>query len=945
MENYFRLITLFLIIGLVGPNFLSAQQSTITNEGKTRFEAHKASIKNQQDLSLSRSMMVSFTSGYDSELLENKLEYNSCVELANISINIVDGINQIGTFSNGIAGAGLQIDEGVVLSTGTIAEMFTDNNQVLVSEGFSDANTIADIDFDNLDPGGQSTHNESILILDFTVPPGLDGIRVPFQFASDEYPEYVGTQFNDVFGFFVSGPGFSETTNIALVPGSSIPIAVNSINGGTISNQVNANNYPASGEVHLDHSAYYIDNTDGTNGGPIIGEYDGYSTLLYAEVSGLTPGETYQLKLGIADIADHYGDSGVYIGPLEGLYTGEPIVDCYCDIDNDNLDCDKDGILNGVDCDPSDASVAVLGDPCFDSNGDEGLIDENCICIASAGGISGGNSGGLESNNRLAQKIAKRNFNRKIDPKNIDLKKDRGEIPFKRINGQMRQSEGLELNQIIPLDIWGAYIAESTPTDLIEITNATEILAADYYLDNFRSAVVMAIKSENGVYEHSKYICDRLDGASLLDVYYSTVLNKKFITYKIETATGLIEYATSFSGHESNGKIEIENHWNLDKYPYQDTYYNFQIWSSSIEKTKSLLISILNNIEIQMPIGEVSTGTIPSSFVSNGYYENGKLHLNILNKDLLETLEFQGRYRETETSELLDFNEVVNTKLTEEETLVIEVGYLYDMGISMIIDENHSDELFIADGTWGYDDQASHSNVVDFNITSQMTVFDDHVFGIERGIEVEASVKNYQNIFRSVTPKWQSVDLSVFNTIGFEALGNGMIQLTIVSDDIDDWEKQLSFQLVLNEELTEYEISISDFENYTSNIDLSSINMMMISLVGNGVAFESKSLGIYDINFSSMSETTSSEEVSSFSGIDIYPNPADDILSIEFKSQQQKDGLISVYTATGKRQMVMKMNAGQESIHINISELVAGHYFVKIINGDRVMQTKRFIKK
>ena len=942
--NYLQIITMIMLWCTL-PFFMTAQHSDFGSKGKTRVQAYEESIKNQKNNVLSRSMTANYTTGYDSDLLESKLEYNSCVELAQISIKVVDAINQIGTFSNGIAGAGLQIDEGVVLSTGTISEMFTDNNAVLISEGISDANTIQDVDFDHLDPGGQSTHNESILVLDFTVPPGLDGIRVPFQFASDEFPEYVGTQFNDVFGFFVSGPGFENTTNIALVPGTNIPIAVNSINGGEIVNQSNAQNYPASGGVYLDHSEYYIDNTDGTNGGPIVGEYDGYSTLLYAEVGGLIPGETYQLKLGIADIADHYGDSGVYIGPLEGLYTGESIVDCYCDLQNDNLDCDKDGVINGEDCDPEDATVSISGDNCFDSNGDAGFMDDNCICIASVGGTSGGNSGGLESNNRLAQKIAKRNFNKKMKPSKIDIQKEKGEIPFKQDKNDSRQSGTLDLSELIPTDIWGAYVAESTPLDLIEITNAVDIIAADYYLNEVRSAVVLAIESENGVYEHSKYICDRLDGASLLDVFYANISGGKFIIYKIETASGLIEYATSFSGFEINGKFEIENHWNLGKYSFNENYYNFQIWSSSIEKTKSLLITILDKIKTHLPIGEIVTGSIPASFVSNGYYQNGKLHLNIVNKGQVEELDFYGKYRETETSEILDFETTMYTNLSDEESMVIETGYLYDMGLSMVIDENHSDELFVADGTWGYDDLNENSDVIDFQITSQNSVFNSEVYGVERGFEISANVKDYQNIFRSLTPKWQHVDLSNYQMLAFSAKGSGAIQVTIVSDQIENWEEQLSYSLILDQEENDYKINLNQFENYTNEQDLSKITMIVVSMIGNNTTNEMMNLTLKDIRFDLNNSITATDDFAYANAIEVYPNPVNDYINIGFVEPLAEDKILSVYNLHGQKLMEMIMKGGTEKTSVNVSQWSPGSYYLKIVTPQGNQLVERFIKK
>ncbi len=943
MKNNITLILGLSLLILLSANTISAQGLQSDNNTNTRKEAFQNSIKMSLNNVSSRSMSATFTTGYDEILIESKLENNACIELAQIAINVVDGINQIGTFTNGIAGAGLEIDEGIVLSTGTITEMFTDNNAVLVSEGVSDANVIADMDFDNLDPGGQSTHNESILILDFIVPPGLDGIRVPFQFASDEYPEYVGTQFNDVFGFFVSGPGFEEGTNIALVPGTDIPIAVNSINGGFIADQDNVDAYPATGPVYYDYSQYHIDNTDGTDQGPIVGEYDGYSTILYAEVNGLIPGETYQLKLGIADIADHYGDSGVYIGPLEGLYEGDAIVDCYCDISDYDLDCDKDGVINGEDCDPEDATVAIPGDSCIDSNDDEGEMDDNCICIATGDGTSGGNEGGLESNNRLAQKIAKRNFNKKLRPDKIDRLKANGEIPYKP-NAEKKDSD-IDLSQIIPTDIWGAYIAESSPDDLVSITNATEIYAADYYLNNIRSAVVLAIKSENGVYEHSKYICDRLDGASLLDVYYSNLQEKQFITYKIETASGLIEYATSFSGYVKDQKFEMENHWNLDKYSFNDKYYNFQIWASSVEKTKSLLITIMDNISNQVALGNLVTGTIPPSFVKNGYYDNGKLHLNMLNKGMISELSFRGQYRETESADLKPFEEEINTALVLEEAITIETGYLYDMGMSIIIDDTHSDELFIADGTWGYDDLNPNSEMLDFQIAPQETIFDNSVYGIERGISISAEVKDYQNIFRSITPKWQSIDLSSFSAISFKASGKGMVQITVVNDQVEDWQDQLSYTITLNEDSKEYQLSISDFSNFESNADLSSINMIMITLIGNNGTYENLSIDLFDLNFNNKSIVSSvKDNTTKDLEFKIYPNPAKDIIEITIPDNKEDVDIMSLINSQGQTLLNKTIIDDRQEIEITIEDFIPGVYYVEIINARGNKTVQRFLK-
>ena len=134
---------------------------------------------------------------------------------------------------NGIAGAGLEVDRGIFLTTGDVTEAFTTNNQVGISAGGSGSGTCTDSDLDGLDGSGLGTFDEAIIEFDFEMPVGADGISVPFQFASDEYPEYVCSQFNDVFGFFVSGGSLSGAQNIALVPGTTNPVAVNFVNAGT----------------------------------------------------------------------------------------------------------------------------------------------------------------------------------------------------------------------------------------------------------------------------------------------------------------------------------------------------------------------------------------------------------------------------------------------------------------------------------------------------------------------------------------------------------------------------------------------------------------------------------------------------------------------------------------------------------------------------------------
>ena len=137
------------------------------------------------------------------------------------------------------------------------------------------------------------------VILEFDVLPIADTLKFNYIFASDEYPTFVCQQYNDVFGFFISGPGINgsysnNSINIALIPGTTTPVGINTINQGGTSCPSN--------------SQYYNTNTAGGN----TFVYNGYTTVLQAKLV-VVPCQTYRLKLKIGDAGDNQYDSGVFI--------------------------------------------------------------------------------------------------------------------------------------------------------------------------------------------------------------------------------------------------------------------------------------------------------------------------------------------------------------------------------------------------------------------------------------------------------------------------------------------------------------------------------------------------------------------------------------------------------------------------------------------------------
>lgn len=235
-------------------------------------------------------------------LVKNVL-LGSGVKVFNVKYNTGPGDsafvdNGIGYFNNTASTTlGIGIDEGIIMSSGNIADAVGPN--LTGSRSSQLAGNRSDPDLATLT--NANIRDASVLEFDFI--PSADSVSFTFVFASDEYPEYAGSQYNDPFGFFISGPGISGTysdsaINIAKLPGTNTEITINTINANV-------------------NSAYYIVNGTGNNGaGNVIDnpdvQFDGF-TIPIEVFAFVIPCDTYHIKLAVADVADRTRNSAVFL--------------------------------------------------------------------------------------------------------------------------------------------------------------------------------------------------------------------------------------------------------------------------------------------------------------------------------------------------------------------------------------------------------------------------------------------------------------------------------------------------------------------------------------------------------------------------------------------------------------------------------------------------------
>ena len=580
----------------------------------------------------------------------------------------------------------------------------------------------------------------------------------------------------------------------------------------------------------------------------------------------------------------------------------------------------------------------------IDDDGD-GLIDcedPSCsgfgMCEVIEPPTSGGNDGGLESNNRLSEQINARNFNRA----KVGYTFDRSTAP-RLMRGfeyaQRNAYNSFTLQDFIPLEVIGETEAvESTPVDLVNITNATEIYAVDYMNQNTPIATILALKTEDGVYEHTKYICDRLLGAELISVNTMIINEQPFIKSIIKNIDGTYEFVLSLSARVINNdeNFAVESHWNLDRYQDNETFYNFQIWTNSVDDLYLLGVEVLNLLNVEKPIAEFNNSTPPTVFVRKGQYINGALELQIINTNATETVTLDAGYRTTETSEFQNMSNTLTLGGQYITNLTVDTGGLFDIGFRIGDGVATPDDLFMSDGPWGIDDSQAGTEVALYTVTPNDFDFETTDFPIERNMDLMATTNTYVAAYRALTPQFKAVDLTEYNTLKLSAKGTGNLEITFVKQGISNWEDQYKMSIALSNQMQDFVLPLADFMSDNDiNPVLDDVVTMVFTMVSEDGATVSKEMNLQNLRLSTESTLSVDEFENTANTLRAYPNPMTSKATIDFTLAQTETVVFEVYDQTGKRVFSKTHNAvaGKNSISFNRGSLSTGLYFCKIVSS------------
>lgn len=255
--------------------------------------------------SLSLSAQIKIDTAHSAAYLVNDVLLGSGVLAGNIEFT--GKKYAIGIYSDSSRQMGL--DAGIVLTSGNAFYVKGPNKSP--RSGWA-SNSAGDTDLDKIARG--KTYDASVLEFDFITT--SENLSFQYVFASEEYLEYVGSKFNDVFAFFIEGPGL-EKVNIATLPDDKTPITVNTINNKLNKKYYLDNTFLNTTDLYVwdvrkkkvVENKYYL--TEEIPPKYDV-QFDGFTTVLEARCK-VIPNEVYHIKIAISDVGDGILDSGVFL--------------------------------------------------------------------------------------------------------------------------------------------------------------------------------------------------------------------------------------------------------------------------------------------------------------------------------------------------------------------------------------------------------------------------------------------------------------------------------------------------------------------------------------------------------------------------------------------------------------------------------------------------------
>jgi hypothetical protein len=569
-----------------------------------------------------------------------------------------------------------------------------------------------------------------------------------------------------------------------------------------------------------------------------------------------------------------------------------------------------------------------------------------------------GGSGGLESKSlgtAITDRVYHKAMNNRLGAVNYSNLQsiDQLQATAKPFGG----GSSLALIDMMPTSIPDSGIVGyiTTPNDIPSITNAVDVSAVDFTLNSQCRAVAFATKTLGAVYDHTKAICDRVKGARLLSMDNFVLNNFNIVRYTLQQADGNVEYSMSFTIGKKSGRnsFSFQSNWLNNDYTPEDTLYNFQVWGAAPYYCVDMTLEILKKLNNIMPVQQLkASAALPSTYIINGNRDGLNLNLAINNnsKNVSGYFLIDNISNETNTAvktTAYPFSIAANAV----SNLAVPVSDAYESLVSLYINNQLQDVVFISDGAWACDftkvvAAAPHTFTVTNDTIARSN--SDVEFNVLRNIQVNATTADYVSVYKLMRGGGLAQDLSAYNTMRLAAAGAGTnLHIYLIKNSITNFADQYNYAVPLNADLKDYSINLSDFKSakYSAKVDLTDIVQIVFGFEVNTGKLINVNALLGNVLFSKQSADYYNR--ADAGDVQIFPNPSSGQFTTSFKSSVNTVLTLKIVDpGTGKTITGKTINAvkGINNIPLEITQNGL-HVYMLSIQGDSSAnyQTKKIV--
>lgn len=533
------------------------------------------------------------------------------------------------------------------------------------------------------------------------------------------------------------------------------------------------------------------------------------------------------------------------------------------------------------------------------------VVETYHTVVVETDGVGGGGGGGLESHS-MGDLISRREFARIKN--SVPAKTDYSTLPlFSKAapHAAARSTAGTgTLQKYIPATLDATTTPKiTTPADLTTITTAVDVFSVDYTKNDVSKAVVLAIATTGRPYNHTKSICDRFRGATLLDTRIVQINGYKFIQFALQQNDGRIEHSIAFAAGKSTGSAnyKLQSKWLISEYTPDDSVFNFQVWASTPENTQKLVSGILSNLAAEMPVQQVDNNVaLPGAYIAHGTRNKQYLDVNIFTRNATNNAKmvFIQKINEVagEDSLIIPFNLAAGSD--NHFSIPIYDGYEYEG--HFYINDSLADDVYMADGGWSIDFDKTNTTIVNFKPNNNIArIYADNEFPLYRSVQLNVSSHDYISVYKFVKSGQEKADLTPYHSYKFFAKGEGKMEIILIKESVEKFADQYKMTVNLDPAGKNYQISFDDFvsDNLSTPFNPSDVKAVVYNFNFNGVATE--------LNFFADEQSFSPAAVNSIRALSskkvtISPNPANAKFQLKFASEEDRDLDLTLTDLTGK---------------------------------------------